>query len=358
MTEREPTPRWQRARRFLAGPGGFVLKALVAALPIVWIVRNVDLHKVAHHLAAADPLVLAGAYLVALCGPLLATLRWRLLLTAYGGTDLPRLRTLLRHYLVGMYYAMLPTGVAGEALRGYRVRASLPDLWTSYAVVLVERVCGFAGLMILASVAAITADSARTSTVQAALRLALGVSVTAAALFALFFLVAPARIARSERWRRGVLRVPVLGKLLARLPAPRSLAPVLVGVALSVLTQLVVIAYTFLVARGPAPHAGFGLFCQVVPFIMLLSYIPITPAAIGQRDMVALYFFGLVSIPREAALTISFLAFLVVIAVAALGGLVHLFEPREPKPPPELPSVPAAPRGASSPCSDDDERVA
>ncbi|MEK7751263.1 MAG: hypothetical protein AAB654_05055, partial [Acidobacteriota bacterium] len=60
---------------------------------------------------------------------------------------------LLRHYLVAYYYNLLPTGLAGDVVRGYRVRTALPSAGDSYTVILVERVAGLGGLLGVAALA-------------------------------------------------------------------------------------------------------------------------------------------------------------------------------------------------------------
>ncbi|MEI8259708.1 MAG: lysylphosphatidylglycerol synthase domain-containing protein, partial [Deltaproteobacteria bacterium] len=131
---------------------GTVLRLLLAALPIAWLSQKVQWHAVfarAAHVGAAG---LALSVLATFGTLALGAVRWGLMLRAYGADPAkrPGFLTLLRHYLVGAYFAVLPTGVAGEAVRGYRVAACFTDAATSYVVLFVERVAGLLGLLTVA----------------------------------------------------------------------------------------------------------------------------------------------------------------------------------------------------------------
>src|SRR5207344_1161588 len=86
-------------------------------------------------------------------GTLVGSYRWRILTFAYGGKDIPRVSVLTRHSLVGVYFNLLPGGVAGEAVRAVRMRPHVPDLVTSFNILMVERIAGLLGLLVLAAVA-------------------------------------------------------------------------------------------------------------------------------------------------------------------------------------------------------------
>ena len=57
-------------------------------------------------------------------------------------------------------------GVAGEAVRGYRVAHCLPSAATSYVVIFVERLAGLLGLLAIAGGAAALSPQVRTGTVR------------------------------------------------------------------------------------------------------------------------------------------------------------------------------------------------
>ena len=102
-----------------------------------------------HELGQVSPEPVVVAILCAWVALLVGTLRWRYLLCAYGSDPAPPYASMLRHNLVGAYFNVLPLGVAGDAVRGYRLRAESGGLARAYYVLLVERLCGLAGLFAL-----------------------------------------------------------------------------------------------------------------------------------------------------------------------------------------------------------------
>jgi uncharacterized membrane protein YbhN (UPF0104 family) len=69
-----------------------------------------------------------------------------------------------------------------------------------------------------------------------------------------------------------------------------------------------------------------GALFVVLPALILLTYVPITPGAVGQRELVYVHLLGAVAVKPEQAVALSLLVLGSNLAVAALGGGVHLVE--------------------------------
>jgi uncharacterized membrane protein YbhN (UPF0104 family) len=322
MSNDTPPPQPGLLKRWWAGWPGRILRVLLALLPLVWIARTLDLSQILGAASAMSPATLALAYGLILTSLLVGALRWRLLMRAYGGQGLPRTPTLFRHCLVGIYYSILPSGMAGELVRGYRVAANLPSLGTSYAVILVERVCGLIGLLALALPGRLLTPLEGNAT----LLLVLDLCVAGAVIFTLMFLFLPYLLNVSETWRRRTDAVPLVGALARRIPPARSLGGIFAALGLSIVTQSLTISCMFVLARAVNADAPLLGCFRVIPLIVLLSYIPLTPLGLGQRDVLALYFFGLIGVPAEEAVVVSLLTFVLLLGNITLGGLVHLAE--------------------------------
>jgi glycosyltransferase 2 family protein len=306
-----------------AGWPGRVLRVALAILPVLWIARFVDLRRV---VAAAGSLSVGSwvlAFVSANAGIVIGAVRWRMLLRTYGAVQPPSVLGLYRHYLIGAYYNLLPSGVAGDLARGYRVRACLGgSVGATYTVILVDRVAGFTGLLGIAVIAMAAGPRLPDSTVLDALDL----GAAAACGAALLFLVLPYLLSRSERLRSLTGRIPVAGRIMLRVPPARSLGVVAAAVGLSFLTQTTAVYATYIIAHALSSHATLIACARVVPFIFLLTYVPLTPAGVGQREMLTAFFFGFVGVSTEDGVAIGLLCFAVTLATAGVGAVCYLLE--------------------------------
>lgn len=303
---------------------GTVLRALVALAPIVWLVKRVDMSRA---LANASHVGVKGIALSAVWAFLslsIGAARWGVLLHAYGATRerRPGFPSLLRNNLIGMYFGVLPTGVAGEAVRGYRTQKCFDEPTASYLVLFVERITGLLGLLGIAGIAAWSSPTLRGGPVTTALDVGTVLAFGAGA----FALALPRLFAKSPGLRAFVAKVPVAGGLLLRLPSPKYWSGVAAAVVLSIASQMAAVLSIAALLAPLSQAATVAACARVVPPIILVTYIPLTPGGLGQREAAFVHFFGLVGVPREAALAASLLYFAVMLVYSLAGGVFLLLE--------------------------------
>lgn len=295
---------------------------MLAVLPFVWLSHRVVWPDVLHDLSRVSPEPVIVAMLCAWVAILAGTLRWRYLLRAYGSGPAPGYWAMLRHNLVGVYFNVLPLGVAGDAVRGYRLRAESGGLVRSYYVLLVERLCGLAGLFALGLLAEGLARGTH-STQHAVWTTICALGLLALALGALLA-VWLARV--STRVERLTPRLQRWLSLVRQIVTPRRLRPFASALALSLVTQgVTVLGWLSLVmafAPGVRPLETAGALIGVV----LLTFVPITPAALGQRELVTTYQLAPVGVVASAAVTSSLLWLAVTLTLALGGGCVYVAE--------------------------------
>lgn len=301
---------------------GRALRFTLLAAPLVWISGKVQWAEVGRRTLAAGlvPIVSSLASLfVCIC---LGAVRWRILLRAFGAERLPTRREILRHTLVANYFNLLPGGVAGEAVRGYRVRAHVGEIGSSYLILLVDRLAGLAGLLVLTLAGAVAGPSLPARGVEGAM---LGASVLGLVLSALALGV-PFLSAAHPEFRRRIETLPVIGARLAILRPAKRVSDLLLAVALSVGTQTFVIGAILSLVFSLAPGTSLPLAIRVAPAVVLLTFVPITPAAIGQREALFTEFFALAGVAPASAVAAAILWFGVQLTMSALGGTLLLWE--------------------------------
>jgi glycosyltransferase 2 family protein len=291
-------------------------------VPLAWLSHIVRPREVLAHMSAIAPRTVFVAWLAAFASTLFGVARWRWLLAGYGVTKPPPYLTLLRHTLVGLFFNILPGGIAGDAVRAYRVRASVPNLTTSYAIVVVERLCGLAAILLINAVALSMGVPFAREIVRSALYAAAAMGL----VLAIVVLIAPSMLARLPAMRDRVARVPFVGRIFVALPPAPPAGRLFGAVALSFATQGSAIVAVSTILRAFAP-VSVADCVRIVPLCIILTVVPITPGAIGQREGVFVYLLGLLGVAASASVATSVLVLTLMLMTALLGGLVYLFEP-------------------------------
>lgn len=282
-------------------------------------------------LAAARRLSLQSVVLAAalcLMNLMLATVRWRILLAAYGAERPPRLAFLARAQLVGHFYnTFVPGNVTGDAVRGHATRRSFDTPLGSYMVVGLERFFGLAGL---ATVGAVGLLQHPLPGVSAA--------ALAALAFAMAFVIALVPIVGR---RVGAFLPGRLGAWARALPAVGR--PGLLGIvlALSLLTQTMVGVTCYVILHVIAPQVAASDAVVLAPLAMGAVYVP-SVGGLGVREASFVFFFSKIGVSNGDAIASSLAVFVVYALVAGLGGLVHLVRPLRSESERRGPQVPAS----------------
>jgi glycosyltransferase 2 family protein len=284
------------------------------------IVANTDLGAALARLGRVQPFGPAVAVLLALFQVALNAGRWGVLMRLSSGTM--AYRQALQMYLESMFfYQALPLGVlGGDGVRVYRTVRLGSSLRQAVNSVLLDRVAGLLGLVVLIVVFqplfyCIVEDVAARA-VFAAL-IAAGI-VGTAALVGLRWL--------PVWWRRHRLVGALVGlaDLAGRmLREPSYLAPTL-GLTVAGHSASIV-AVWFLAKSLSLPISLLDCFVMM-PAAILVSMIPISVAGWGTRESAVVATLALIDVAADQALSLSVLFGLVWLGVGLIGGLVWLMQ--------------------------------
>jgi len=287
-------------------------------VPLVWIGATVHWRSVAARAVALGLRPIAASFAIGMSSMVFSAARWRVLLRAYGVEKPPKLLTMLRHALVGLYFGLMPGGVAGDAVRGYRLRAEVGDLGTSYAVLVVERALGLAALLALATVSLMLPGKALGGFGYVfAFVSAIGVVLAGIAVWV------PMLTEKNASLRATLARLPIVGRAISSVRPPRKLRDIVVAFFLSLCTQSSAIGAMIVLID---PHASLSLELRVAPLVVLLTFVPITPGGIGQRELAFKELFGLAGVAPATAIAASALTFAIGLSIAGIGALCVLWE--------------------------------
>ncbi len=302
-----------------------LLKVGVTLAIVLFLWTRVDLRAMGEHVARANVVILGIALALYFLAIGLSVLKWNILVRAQNIHV--SFSDLLVYYFVGLFFGnLLPSNIGGDVVRAYGlIRASGRGEAAAISV-LVDRLMGMVAFLGTAVVMAMlaTLTLARGSELQQ-LEIATVIVATvfvfaAALLFSRRF---------SQRIKR-IFEVPLLRPL--RPMAQRIFEALQIyrhsyrALALNVIISLGIVIVTtcvwYTVARALGETVSLFYFLLFNPLIAFVLLIPISFNGLGPKEAVAVFFFGLVGMPGEVALSMSLLFHLIVVMTSLPGGIL------------------------------------
>ncbi len=301
-----------------------LLKCLVSALLMSWFLTRVDLLKVFDAVRGMPAMILVIALTLYLGTIALSALRWHLLLPHHGYSHLVPLT------LVAQYYALISPGqIAGEIMKAYRLGKGSRDAEQVVASVIIDRLAGVWGILLLAMIGLTSGKHSPAGWGQVILWG--GLALLAASTLLL-------RSMPGERLLRTTLsfiagKTPRLARLTERcvrfLDAWRGYmqgSRTLLGVLLmGTVYQGIGILITQLLARGVGIRLPYSDWCWIFGLVSLLVFIPVTVGGIGLREGGLIFLLQELDLPSEKALALALCVFGLQLFGALLGALLDLF---------------------------------
>ncbi len=300
----------------------FGVRAAVTAAAFWLIFRKVDLSSFRETITGADPRWLLISFLLFAGTQFGCILRWRFLAPSHPKLTLP---FLAESYLVGNFFsAFLPTTVGGDVMRSYDLIKVTGQWREPLASVLMDRLIGITGLMILAAAAWAAFPPVRQDPVMAAGFLWLcGVVITA------FGFLGSRRVLH---WSLKPFGKIGLGQLQSHAKQfqetlreyrhrPKILA---VALGISFINQALWIVST--VAIMTALKLGIPVFYLflIIPIVALVSQLPISLNGWGLREGTTVLLLQRVGIEPHAGLSLALIGSAMQMLPGVIGGFLFL----------------------------------
>lgn len=302
-----------------------LIKLAVTLGIIIFLFSRVDLNAMAKYLANANYGLLLLALALYFLAVTINVLKWQVVVRAQD-IDAP-LPSLLVYSYVGLFFGnLLPSNVGGDVIRAYGL-ARLSGRSEAAAIsVLVDRLMGlvawFGAAVVMAALA--TATLSRGNELEQ-------IEIATVVVAALFLFAAALMFSRrvSQRVKAifawGPLRrlQPIAQRVYDALQvyrfSYRALATNLV-LSLGIVLVTTLVWYSIALALGiDISIFYFFLFNPLLVFVLL---IPISFNGLGPKEATAVFFFGLVGVPAEAALAMSLIFHVVVVLTSVPGGVL------------------------------------
>jgi glycosyltransferase 2 family protein len=303
-----------------------IVKVAVSAGLIAFLLYKLSPENLLADLSRVNPWQLALATGVFFASVVLGVYQWHLLLRA-GGIDLSAAKT-FKVYFVGLFFNnFLPAGVGGDAVKIYDVTRIGNDPHQVFAVTILDRVIGIAGLCVLAIAASFVLLAG-----EGLVNLRLYIVIFAGCVAPVLALIMNKRLSRGVRLLFGRVTLWGLGgrfdAIFRRLGEYRRLRMLLVrltGLAMAVQFLRVVTHVLVAASLGvDVTSLQFVQFFVFVPLLGLLMILPISINGLGVREGAGILLFTQIGFTKEQALLMELITYAIMVVVSLTGGYYFL----------------------------------
>jgi len=303
----------------------FLVKLAVSSVLLGILFWRVDRAAFLRSLQTLPLPLLLGCGGLYILGYIISIIRWQRLLRAEG-IRLGLWRLGLVYFQGAFFNLFLPTLIGGDIVRGYFIYKMTRGHDASVASILVDRITGFAALILIA----VTSMTLAYGTLNDP-QVVFGILAIAACFAGVMLVVLnPWLTSRAS----GVLALVGLARFQAKLQGlvdalqryrrhHRVLAQAFL---LSALLQALIIVTYYLIGVGLNLGVPLLYFFLFVPLITAIAMLPVSVAGLGVRESGVIYFFGKLGVDPAAALGMSLIWFSLTLLVSSMGGLAFLID--------------------------------
>ncbi|MGH3015543.1 MAG: lysylphosphatidylglycerol synthase transmembrane domain-containing protein [Gaiellaceae bacterium] len=311
------------------------LQLLVSGAVFALLLWQIDLGQTVDILRDSRWGYVAASLAIFLATTWLMAWRWWVLLAARGVHE--PYRWLVRMYFVSYAASqVLPTAVGGDAVRIIEHARRRPDVRaTAAGAVVMERILGSAGTLVLVAVAlALAAGRYEGVRLLAVVEIAL-----LAVMIVIGLLLFSRRIGRHLEarilplGRRVKLEGPLQSLYRTMHEYRNSLRVLLAVLAVTLVAQFSRVIAIWLCGEAVGIEVSPLVYIILGPLLFLVQMIPFTLNGIGVREAFFVGFLGRFDVPPEAAFAAGFLYYAVSIATSLPGGFILLWRSVRPAAP-------------------------
>jgi uncharacterized protein (TIRG00374 family) len=300
------------------------LQLAVSGGVIAYLLWQIDVGRTVDLIGSSNGLDLLVAYLIFVATTWGMAWRWQTLLASKGIQE--PLGWLTKLYFVGYAASqVLPTSIGGDAVRIAAHARRRPDVkGEAAAAVLMERVLGSAGTVVMVAVGLVVAIG-RYSHIAVLIWLEAAFALALAALIVLLF------SRRANAWlqaRGGTRRLArAFQSVWLALHGYRE-KPGVLGAVLGVTFLIQAARIMSLWFCGEAVGLDLSPLVYVImgPLLFLVMMVPFTINGLGVREAFFIAFLARFDVGADAAFATGFLFYAVTIAASIPGGLILLWE--------------------------------
>ena len=290
---------------------------------LIFLFTHIDSKSLLEIIKHADKPLLFLGFFIAFFSYLFCLFRWKMLLKAVG-IDLPLKRVIIS-FAGGTFFSLfLPSTIGGDFMRTLDLSAHTRRPKDVIATVLLDRLSGYVGLVLLSLVALLVGWKFIQSKIIL-FSVAIITGILAAILLMLFnnFLYSRINI-HLHSPNAGRIR-KLIKNLHEEIYIFRNRKKVIVNnLIMSLLVQIVSPLISFVIALSLGIKINIIYFFIFLPIIGAITLLPISIGGLGLRDATTIFFFAKAGVSKDLAFAMSLISFFFLLVYGAIGGLIYV----------------------------------
>ena len=329
---------------FLRRRLGLIIRAVVSLLAIWWVIHANNWSLVWHDMETMDFRWLLAGIVCFLPTLLIVSWRWRLLLTVHDVHM--RFWRVFELTMIGQFFSTVGVGTTGgDVFKIFYVARAVPDRRTAVGfTVILDRVVGLLALLFFGVILSFTKLSllfsqpdTRAATITFYFFAIGGLAGSIVALLGPYFLNRPFFLALGRK-------LPMAHRarklFLAYDCSARAWGTNLTALAASIPSHMSIMLMGYCVLRAMDLPVNLLAFCSILAIVNMLIALPVSISGIGVREQLFTWFFGLLGVDKEHAVTFSLTYFALNIVWSLAGGPFYfLYRHETHTPPPNVDEV-------------------
>ena len=298
-----------------------VLRIGISAALLIFLFRKIDFRATLKVILLLKPIYFTLAIIIFFAIDVLVLYRWKMLLDAQG-IRLP-LKRLLSSFSGGIFFSLfLPSTIGGDVARSLDLSAHTSRRSVIVASVLLDRLSGFVGLVLVAMAALIFG---RRVINQPSVYLV--IFLLAALLGGMLLLIFNKGIYRRLNHplpKKGGL-LDNIRKLHSEIYYFRSRPFILyLNLIYSIIIQAGASFVSFFLLRSLNVNINIVYPFVFNPVITTITTLPISIGGLGLRDALSIFFYARAGVAKDAALAQSLLNFVLIVFFGLIGGILYV----------------------------------
>lgn len=243
----------------------------------------------------------------------------------------PPFKFFVSYYLIGHFYALfLPGGqILGEGMKAWRISNKSELKHQLYLSVFADRVAGFIALGCLVLISFLT-QSVLHGDKLSILSFTASIAITLVGIIIFFSRTLLEYMYMIPEYLAKFFPVFIAGHVAILkghlLEYQRHKKSTLISIGIGAVTQLVWVLITYLIVISFNFHVPFLFIAWTFLIMSVATFLPVSYAGLGVREGTFVYFFSLMGISKELALSVSLVLFSFQILAALVGGGFELRE--------------------------------
>lgn len=297
-----------------------IIKILLTTGLLTWFLYRTDLNKILASWNLLSFNIILGVILIYCTAIFVNSIKWFILLPQY---------SILKLYIVnfiGQYYSiLLPGQITGEAVKAYRLGKGKKDAEQVAASVLIDKVTGFIGILIVGITGFFFTN--KDISLWVVMFFLCGILICIITLLSLqikfiyFFILKNMRILEHKLLKFSKHINKIIYFIKAWSLYSKRLKVLFLNIILGVIFQLLAILILFFLAKEMGIFLAFIEWCWIFAIVSTVLFLPLTIGGIGMREGTFIGILGGLGISNEKALALSLSIFGLQLLGAFIGGV-------------------------------------